>query len=354
MAPQAPHSQVGQLWLIGSGETSASAHKMYERMFTALRAPVQLAILETPAGFEVNSALVAQRVSNFIQTSMKNFSPSISVIPARRRDGPFSTNDPKLSAPILGANCLYLGAGSPTYLVRHLNDTLALRYLLGRHRAGASMCLASAAAIAFGAKTLPVYEIFKAGDDLHWVDGLDLFGLFGLELAVVTHWDNREGGAQLDTRRCYMGMARMEQLTRLLPPTTIVLGIDEHTGILFDFQAEQCQVIGKGRATILAQGREEQVYQTGASFPIQTLGPYRLPTDFEAYGPHILGGMEGQEIEVEPTQGVLDLIQEREEARHAENWAEADSIRLQVAARGFEIQDTSEGPHWRYKGVGNV
>jgi len=53
---------------------------------------------------------------------------------------------------------------------------------------------ASAAALTIGRFTLPVYEIYKVGQDIHWVDGLDILSQFGLHLVVVPHWNNAEGG----------------------------------------------------------------------------------------------------------------------------------------------------------------
>lgn len=299
MRSKCRNEQIGKVLLISSGETSASGHSMYHHVFATLPRPIRMAILETPAGFELNSALVARKVADFIKISMQNFAPSVAVIPARRRDAPFSTNDPKLLAPMEEANFIYLGAGSPSYLVRHLKDTLALEHLLMRHQDGAAICLASAAAIAFGSKTIPVYEVYKAGHDLHWIDGINYFGRFGLDLAIVTHWDNREGGAQLDTSRCYMGRWRMEQLMRSLPPTTLVLGIDEHTGVVLDFQSESCQVIGKGGLTIIGRPLPD-IYKAGATFPIHRLGPYRLPSEAPVFGLPVRQVSQGIEPEPEP------------------------------------------------------
>jgi len=53
------------------------------------------------------------------------------------------------------------------------------------------LIFASAAAIAVSRHALPVYEIFKVGEDLHWKLGLDLFGQYGLDLTIVTQWNNR-------------------------------------------------------------------------------------------------------------------------------------------------------------------
>ena len=51
------------------------------------------------------------------------------------------------------------------------------------------------------ARVLPVYEIFKAGSDLYWADGLNVLGAFGLELAIVPHWNNTDGGADVDAEQ---------------------------------------------------------------------------------------------------------------------------------------------------------
>ena len=214
---------------------------------------------------------------------------------------------------------------------------------------GAALCFTSAAAIAFGAKTLPVYEIFKVGHDPYWDDGLDFFGLFGLDLAIVTHWNNNEGGDRVDTSRCFVGQTRMEGLRRSLPSSTIVLGIDEHTGVLFDFQTEQCHVQGIGNATI--EGLEySKVFKSGSSFPITELGPYHVPSEVPGYGKLVAKSGGTQEPEVEPSQEVLTLIKKREEARQKRNWSEADALRDRIAGEGFEVEDTPEGSRWRYTG----
>ena len=335
-------SPPGKVLLISSGEISSSGRKMHERILMELSSPIKAAIMETPAGFELNSALVAEKVGDFLKTRLRNFSPDVSVIAARNRVGSFSTDDPDILAPMLNANYIFLGAGSPTYVARHLNDSLGLRYILGRHRMGATLCLASASAMAFGSKVIPVYEIFKAGHELHWTDGLNLFGFFGLDVAVVSHWDNREGGAELDTSCCFIGRVRMEKLRSMLPTTTI-LGIDEHTGVLFDFENEQCEVMGKGKATI-QNSQSTKVYEAGEHFPIQMLGAYHPATPIREYGNPVKFKSEGQEIYLSPSGEVLELLQKRELARRVRNWTEADELRNQVANMVFEIHDTGDGP----------
>jgi cysteinyl-tRNA synthetase len=41
------------------------------------------------------------------------------------------------------------------------------------------------------------------------------------------------------------------------------------------------------------------------------------------------------------------LIQEREEARKAQDWTRADALRLRLRAMGVVVEDTVEGVKWR-------
>jgi hypothetical protein len=249
---------------------------------------------------------------------------------------------------MLDANYIFLGPGSPTYAVRNLLGTLALEYLKELHKAGAVLCFASAAASAAGAKVLPVYEIFKAGSDLYWADGLNIFDPFGLELAIVPHWNNTEGGVNLDTSRCYMGRRRMSRLKRLLPASTAVLGIDEHTALIFDLVEGQALVLGKGTITIESRAGETG-YSAGQSLPLTELGPYQLPALAPTKLPARARLLEPRgDLAALPAE-VARLIGLREQARRVGDWAWADALRQQIVDMGFRIQDTREGPLWRHK-----
>jgi hypothetical protein len=106
-----------------------------------------------------------------------------------------------------------------------------------------------------GAAALPVYEIYKAGQELHWLDGLNLFSAVDMKLAIVPHWNNAEGG-NYDTRYCYMGAGRFLELEKQLGSEIAVLGIDEHTACIFDLPAQECLVMGAGTVTIRCDGSE--------------------------------------------------------------------------------------------------
>jgi hypothetical protein len=340
--------QLGKIVLFGSGETSATGRAIHDRLMAELPPPIVVAILETPAGFQPNSEHVAREVAEFITERLKNYQPEVRIIPARKKGTPFSPDDPLLLEPLLDANYIFLGPGSPTYTARNLEGTLALEYLVERHKAGAVLCFASAATLAVSAKVLPVYEIFKAGSDLYWADGLNVFGAFGLELAIVPHWNNTDGGVHLDTSRCFMGRQRLEQLRQLLPASTVLLGIDEHTALIFDFQQGRALVAGKGTVTIASDAREK-TYSTGDSFALDELGPYRLPPGVVASRlPARAHAKRPAAAPVMLPPEVAQLIDLREDARRARHWAEADALRQQIAGMGFEVQDTPQGPRWLY------
>jgi cyanophycinase-like exopeptidase len=337
-----PDIAPGKLVLFGSGETSPSGQPIHERLLRELTPPVHVAILETPAGFQPNSASVAGKVGEFMEQRLKNFAPQVHIIPARKKETAFSPDDPAIVAPILESNYIFMGPGSPTYMVRQLAGTLAWRHTVERHRQGAYLCMASAAALAVSAQAIPVYEVFKVGDDPRWVDGLNLLAPYGLELAIVPHWNNAEGGDELDTSRCFMGRARMDELLQQLPASSRVLGIDEHTAVVFDFEQTCCLVLGKGNVRTVSRD-EECVYEAGGSFPFSELGSDWQPTvTREKPAPP---QTESEEL---PSQ-VVELIQQRELARKARDWKTADALRCQIAELGYEVQDTLQGPRWNRK-----
>jgi cyanophycinase-like exopeptidase len=254
----------GLIALFGSGETSSQGRKIHDYLMARLPAPVQVAILETPAGFQPNVVDVNDKIKQFLEKSLQNFKPQVTLIEARRKASAYDPDDPELLAGLDAATYLFAGPGSPTYAARQLRDSLTWRRIRERYAAGATLAFSSAAAIALGTHVLPVYEIYKAGADLYWERGLEIFP--DLNLAILPHWNNAEGGAGLDTSHCFMGAERFARLYALLPPGTVVLGIDEHTGFVIDAAAGECRVLGAGSVTILRAG-ERQTLSGPAAFP---------------------------------------------------------------------------------------
>lgn len=339
----------GKVVLFGSGEISASGQKVFDHLFRSLPLPIHISILETPAGFELNSRWVAGQVEEFLLKRLRNYAPYVEVISARKRNTAFSPDDPALISPLLRSNVIYMGAGSPTYAVRQLQDSLAWHTLVARHRFGSALVFASASTLAAGAHTLPVYEIYKVGEDLHWTPGLDLFGPYGLSLVFLPHWDNKDGGASLDTSRCFMGLARFVQLLEMLPGPVTLVGIEEHTGVLFDFEQGICQSLGRGALIVIKDG-EERRYDKGKPCPLQELGPFHEPLMSEGIPPNIWKAVQSSEEgrnkpkSPPPSADVRQLVAARELAREGRDWDAADRLRDEIRQLGWGVQDTAEGP----------
>lgn len=256
--------------IFGSGEMSPTGRRVHEYLIQDLAPPVKIALLETPAGFEVNPHYWYDKLSETITVGLQNFKPIITKVAALRRDGPRNTNNAEILKPLLQADYIHTGAGSPTYTAKHLSNSLAFKYLSDLVKKGVRMSFASATAIAFGKYLLPVYEIYKAGEDLHWKEGLNFFSLWGLNLTIVPHWNNSEGGKEIDTSRCYIGKKRFEKLLKLLPGPTSILGIDEQTACIFDLNKKEVLVMGNGGSTIL-KGTSKKTVRPNSKFSFSLL-----------------------------------------------------------------------------------
>ncbi|PWH11701.1 MAG: cysteinyl-tRNA synthetase [Anaerolineae bacterium] len=342
-------TSLGPIAFLGSGETSLAGGRVFEHLARQIEQPLRIAILETPAGFELNSAQVAARVANFLQTRLSNYKSQIQIVPARKRGTPFSPDDPEICAPLLQANLVFMGPGSPTYAIRQLKDSLAWDLLRARHRMGAALVFASAATIAAGQIGLPVYEIYKVGQDVHTVPGLGLFDDFGLALSFIPHWNNTDGGQELDTSRCFIGRERFEVWCAYLPENHTVVGLDEHTAIVFDFRQRECFVMGVSSVSLL-RTCNPRIYPAGSTILFEEFGSIEIPHPLSqgispaiwemasSISPH---PTTGEEI---PPPEVTALLEARQAARARKDWSRADDYRRRIQALGWTVQDTPEGP----------
>ena len=345
--PEDTFPEPGVVALFGSGETSPSGRKIFAHIMRGLPDSPIVAILETPAGFELNSAQVAERIAEYLQHHLQNFEPQIIQVSARKRETEFSPDNPIIAAPILEADLIFMGPGSPTYAVNQLRGSLTWDYLVARHRFGAGLAFASAATIAIGAFALPVYEIYKVGEDIHWKEGLDFFSAYGLSLVLIPHWNNNEGGEELDTSRCFVGQARFDSLLEMLPESAIVVGIDERTGLIIDLEKEICHLVGDGGVTVIRDG-VEKFFPKLETIPIYELGNFIKPAPEVGFRLEVWErALKSQQRSLQtqsPPKELLVLVGAREEAREERNWEKADLIRARIEHLGWQVRDTHSGP----------
>jgi hypothetical protein len=271
--------------------------------------------------------------------------------------------------------------------------------LHARLREGGAVTFASAAALTLGLVTIPVYEVYKVGEDPHWLDGLDVLGAAtGLRAAVVPHYNNAEGGTH-DTRFCWQGERRLRVLESMLPEGAFVLGVDEHTGLVLDLDTGAAEVVGRGTMVVRAQGSEwvvpagqtvdlEQIAEHGRSelaLANAAAGPASAAHGVAAVdealtigdvataialvaeldrGADDLASREtvrsllartaaavGDPVDVTATVRpyVELLLTLRGSARADKRFADSDAIRDGLAAAGIEVRDTADGVTWEVR-----
>lgn len=383
----------GLILLIGSGEMTAGMSAAHREAMRRLTLPVRAAFLDTPAGFELNADGISARAVEYFQTRLRVEMTVASFKSSAASDAQIQQAVAALSR----ANYLFAGPGSPTYAIRHWQNSPVLDAMRATLAAGGCLAFASAAALTSGRWAIPVYEIYKVGEAVRWVEGIDLLGQAGLEVAVVPHWNNQSGGDH-DTSHCFIGQPRWEMLEAALPPSATVLGIDEHTSCLIQIDQRTAEVRGKGSVTV-RRGGSEQVFAPGETFSLdllraapaesaarpaapdspalstaqpahlqvyEALGLLRTARDTRDWGlmdqaEHALRETLLALIAALPPESAAAphaeigwfvdlLIGVRNDLRAARQWALADQIRSALSEHGILIEDGEVETRWRYAG----
>jgi len=171
-----------------------------------------------------------------------------------------------------------------------------------------------------------------------------------------------------------MGKTRFTRLMEMLPCDSTVLGLDEKTALMIDPCEGKCYVFGLGNVTLIHTGhnhrrpsnptlndtdlpgiaslRESHIHQyhNKEGFPLAEIGPFRpyhpeanLPVEVWQQALEAEKRL-GSSFTPEPPQAVLDLVILREQARTGKDWPRSDALRQQIAALGWTVKDTKDGP----------
>lgn len=250
---------------MGSGETAPTMVKVHRELVGRLGS-TSAVLLDTPYGFQENAPELASRAVEYFKTSV-----NVTITPAGlgRIDGADPVTLQHGLNSLTDANYVFAGPGSPTYALRQWKDTTIPDLLHTKIRTGGVVTFASAAALTLGSRTVPVYEIYKCGEEPYWLDGLNLLGDLGIPAVVIPHYNNAEGGHH-DTRFCYLGERRLVALEAELDTAEYVLGVDEHTGLVIDFDAAAARVVGNGVVTLRVDGAS-RTFASGETIPLALL-----------------------------------------------------------------------------------
>jgi hypothetical protein len=369
---------------MGSGELAPTMVSTHRRTMEAVDAS-EVVLLDTPFGFQENVEVLTEKIVEFFDVSLRRPTTVASLRTATATAAAVE----RTLATVRRARYVFAGPGSPSYALgiwQSVDLAPAMREVIAN---GGAIVLASAAALTAGLKTIPVYEMYKAGADPYWLDGLDLSSAFGLPMTVVPHWNNTDGGNH-DTSRCYIGERRLSVLETELDRG--ILGIDEHTAVTIDFQQGWLAVSGASSAVL--RGTDLVTLEAGDTIELEKaaeiLGgatgqspetPTTTARDFAAAldAADIDGAVEAA-LEVEQDvstgdgdraalrsvivelgeaarSGVQDprdvvggyveaMLELRKQARAAKRYDESDAIRDRLIDLGIEVRDTPDGAEW--------
>jgi len=243
------------LTIMGSGETAPTMVTTHRMLAAKLPKPARATLLDTPYGFQENAPELATKAVEYFNTSINI---TLDVAGLTQMIGADALAVERGLQLVADAHYVFAGPGSPTYALRQWAGTPLAGLLTKKLRDGGIVTFASAAALTLGRFTLPVYEIYKVGEEPRWLEGLNILGEIGINAALIPHYNNAEGGHH-DTRFCYMGERRLSMLERELPDDVYVLGVDEHTGVVIDVDAQTATVVGKGVLTIRVKGVSTEI-----------------------------------------------------------------------------------------------
>ena len=394
---------------MGSGETTTGMLGVHREVFSGLPDPTDARLMDSPFAFQENADELVEKINQYFTESLGHPLQAVT-LPA----GADALTVERALADIRAAEWVFAGPGSPSYARRCWEGTGVPEALAGVVAPGRSgvLVFASAAVVTLGDWALPVYEIYKVGEDPRWEPGIGLMSqILGWRCAVIPHYDNREGGTH-DTRFCYVGGRRLAQIEPDLGDG-FILGVDEHTALVLDLDAGTAWVAGRSAVTLRVAGVED-VVPNGSRLAIADLedriaalgagaavgretGPPGSGTDagaesgldpsaedaaapdadaVEADAPEaadlaraILAALPDTAADERAAvvalvhqaeaasathdrelagRAVQALVDLRSDSRAAGDWAASDRLRDVLAAVGVEVRDSREGSIWQW------
>lgn len=228
----------GSLALVGSGEFLESTEDIDRALlsFDDDHAP-RVAIIPTAAGQEGNAS-----IERWIRLGVDRYTElGAQPIPVPAIDRT-TANDPSFAKLIEGCDLIYFSGGDPSYVTTTMRDSLVWGAVLQSWQNGAALAGCSAGAMMMGSVT-------ASPRSSQLMDGLGLFR----RLCVIPHFDR-------------MGAGLTDNVLDAVPVGTVVVGVDEDTGLVHDGAA--WTVRGQQSVWVFESG-DRTNYGAGETVPLE-------------------------------------------------------------------------------------
>ena len=123
------------------------------------------------------------------------------------------------------------------------------------------------------------------------------------------------------------------------------MGLDEHTGLIMDFESGMAEVGGVSSVSIVREC-DPKIYPSGTKFELKEIGDFKIPDPMNKDIPENVWNMVVNAPPLEgdkPSDDVVLLAEKRLTVRAEKNWAESDKLRDEIAALGWTVQDKKDG-----------
>tara|TARA_B100001093_G_scaffold124126_1_gene116726 strand:- start:119 stop:1198 length:1080 start_codon:yes stop_codon:yes gene_type:complete len=352
---------LGTIAILGSGETSPNLVSVHRELLKDLDNSSNAYMIDSPFGFQENADELVKKIKDFYKVSL-NIEINLATY---RKIEELGTKSFFKSIKLLeNSSFIFAGPGSPSYASKLWYGNEFEQILKNHLMKGSNSLFASAAASTLGEYTLPVYEIYKVGQDPYWEKGLNILEVYGLSCTVVPHFNNAEGGNH-DTRYSYVGENRIKNL--LNKTYTNILGIDEHTALIISGVNKSFKVVGIGNVTVINK-KGTHVFKKDSEEDLSTLQKLLIPdsentveeiktteTNLKIEEKTTLKEIADLEIQIESNKKnnerfeslVEKLIVLRSKLRSEKNYELSDEVRDILESSGLQIEDTEQGIQWK-------
>jgi hypothetical protein len=115
--------------------------------------------------------------------------------------------------------------------------------------------------------------------------------------------------------------------------------------LIMDFDSGLCEVSGVSSVSLVRESNPE-MFPSGSKFSLRELGEFRAPDPLEKDIPAHVWEMcvnAPPLDEDQPSEEVIELVEQRLLARAKKNWSESDQLRDQITALGWTVRDSKDG-----------